>query len=498
MTALPDWGGAGPSDTELAGAAAAGDRGAFAGIYDRYADRLHDFCIGMLRDRDAAADCVQDVFCTAATRLPQLREPDKLRPWLYAIARNEALRQIRERRREEPSEEVPDMVSGDPGPDTLAARSELADLIAEAAGGLSDRDRSVLELAYRHGLDGPELAEALGVSAVAARTVTHRLRETIERSLGALLVARRARNNPHGCPDLAVILAGWDGAFTILMRKRIARHIESCPVCEEDRRQLVNPAALLAGAPVLIPAPAWLRAHTLSHIQLVAATSALPGTDSAAGSGHTGPDHPQPHPASSPAPHGGFRTPTASIVAAGLAAAELADNHVATHVGVGDGDGVDLNDNPDAPGRGARRLMLLVAVCAAILITALGLATTWLYRTTTSITPTGLTSTTPAAAPQVSPNSPPPASSSAATTSPPSPVEPIAPPPSDTSPSTIPVTPSHPRPTAKATPSSGSTTLPVTTTPRSVVQTTVAPPTTVSPTQHHHPPTGGTGARGAP
>ena len=50
----------------------------------------------------------------------------------------------------------------EPGPDTLAARTELADLIAEAAGGLSDRDRSVLELAYRHGLDGPELAEALG------------------------------------------------------------------------------------------------------------------------------------------------------------------------------------------------------------------------------------------------------------------------------------------------------------------------------------------------
>ena len=49
MTALPDWDIA--SDADLAGAAAAGDRAAFAGIYDRYADRLHDFCIGMLRDR---------------------------------------------------------------------------------------------------------------------------------------------------------------------------------------------------------------------------------------------------------------------------------------------------------------------------------------------------------------------------------------------------------------------------------------------------------------
>jgi DNA-directed RNA polymerase specialized sigma24 family protein len=46
---------------------------AFAQIYDRYADRLHNFCVGMLRDRDGAADCVQDTFCLA----PTLREPDK-------------------------------------------------------------------------------------------------------------------------------------------------------------------------------------------------------------------------------------------------------------------------------------------------------------------------------------------------------------------------------------------------------------------------------------
>ena len=75
-----------------------------------------------------------------------------------------------------------------------AARTELADLVSEAAGGLSDRDRSVLDLAFRHGLEGTELAEALGVSVGNANTMVHRLRRTIERSLGALLVSRRARS----------------------------------------------------------------------------------------------------------------------------------------------------------------------------------------------------------------------------------------------------------------------------------------------------------------
>jgi RNA polymerase sigma factor (sigma-70 family) len=280
MTAVPSWDVVGPSgsDAELARASAAGDRTAFAGIYDRYADRLHDFCAGMLGDRDGAADCVQDAFCIAATSLPQLRDPDKLRPWLYSIARNEALRRIRERRRETPSEDLPDSASGEPGPDTLVARTELADLIADAAGGLSDRDRSVLELAFRHGLNGPDLAEALGVSPSNANTIVHRLRDTIERSLGALLVSRRVRNT-GGCQELAAILDGWDGHFNVLMRKRISRHIESCDVCDEERRRLVTPAALLGAVPVFIPAPEWLRERTLSAVQLTSAAS--PITDEA-------------------------------------------------------------------------------------------------------------------------------------------------------------------------------------------------------------------------
>ncbi|OBF36680.1 hypothetical protein A5724_12460 [Mycobacterium sp. ACS1612] len=278
MTAVPHWNIVEPSgsDGDLVRASAAGDRTAFALLYDRYADRLHDFCAGMLADRDGAADCVQDTFCIAATRLPQLRDPDKLRPWLYSIARNEALRRIRGRRRETPSEELPDMASDEAGPDTLAARTELADLIAAAAGGLSDRDRSVLELAFRHGLSGPDLAHALDVTPATANTIVKRLRDTIERSLGALLVSRRVRSN-GGCGELAAMLDGWDGHFNVLMRKRISRHIESCAYCDEERRRLVTPAALLGAAPAFIPAPQWLRERTLSEIKLTSATKPIGG-----------------------------------------------------------------------------------------------------------------------------------------------------------------------------------------------------------------------------
>ncbi|MGO4445504.1 RNA polymerase sigma factor [Mycobacterium sp. 2YAF39] len=236
------------SDAELARDAAAGDRVALGAIYHRYASRLHDYCMTLVRDHHTAADCVQDVFCIAAAELPKLREPDKLRPWLYAIARSAALRTLQDRRRESAFDEVPDAVSVGPGPFTQTARNELAALVMAAAQGLSDRDRDVLELAYRRDLAGPELADALGVSHDCAKKLLQRLRQTFERSLGALMVARRAAH--HGCPDLAAALSGWDGQFTVLVRKRVARHIESCPTCDGYRYSLVSSVAMVGSAVV--------------------------------------------------------------------------------------------------------------------------------------------------------------------------------------------------------------------------------------------------------
>jgi DNA-directed RNA polymerase specialized sigma24 family protein len=104
-------------------------------------DRLHDLCVAMLRDRDAAADCVQDTCTTAATRLAQLRERDELRPWLYAIARHEALARLRARRPEQPIDEF---AEAQQRPGTRRARRPLRTRPTggAGAGGLAERDRS--------------------------------------------------------------------------------------------------------------------------------------------------------------------------------------------------------------------------------------------------------------------------------------------------------------------------------------------------------------------
>jgi hypothetical protein len=58
----------------------------------------------------------------------------------------------------------------------------------------------------------------------------------------------------------------------VLWRKRIARHVEGCTGCDAARRAMVSPKALLGAAPLLVPAPAALRGHTLAR-----ATTALHG-----------------------------------------------------------------------------------------------------------------------------------------------------------------------------------------------------------------------------
>jgi RNA polymerase sigma factor (sigma-70 family) len=265
----------GPSDAQLVSGVLAGDRDAFAQVYDRYADRLHDFAYSMLRHREDAADAVADAFVTTAERLEQLRDPDRLRPWLYAVVRRECLRRLKARSRtaydgDEQLLEMPDQAAA---PETVAEQESLRSLVWDAAGGLNERDRAMLDLHLRQGLDGAELGEAMGMSASNAYVGLSRLRDQVERSIGALLVARTSQ---HDCSELEEVLGDWDGAFTPLTRKRVARHVDTCAACTRRRVALASPAALLAGVPAFA-APAVLRPRVLEDSRLVSALSSRSG-----------------------------------------------------------------------------------------------------------------------------------------------------------------------------------------------------------------------------
>jgi RNA polymerase sigma factor (sigma-70 family) len=82
-------------DREVVAAIAAGDLAAIAVAYDEYAADLYGYCHWMLHDPADAAEALQDTFVLATAKLSERYEPVKLRPWLFALARNECRRRTR-------------------------------------------------------------------------------------------------------------------------------------------------------------------------------------------------------------------------------------------------------------------------------------------------------------------------------------------------------------------------------------------------------------------
>ncbi len=175
------------------------------------------------------------------------------------MARNECHRRLRERASSAPLDEADEMTDDAPEVGASAEKEELRALVQAALAGLNPGEREIIELNLRHELDGADLAATLGVSRNQAHALASRARSQFETSLGTLLVARSA---PRACPDLTAMLSGWDGRLTVLVRKRVNRHIEGCATCAELRRQELNPAMLLTVLPVVL-LPSSLRQQVL-------------------------------------------------------------------------------------------------------------------------------------------------------------------------------------------------------------------------------------------
>jgi RNA polymerase sigma factor (sigma-70 family) len=250
-------------DSEVAAAIVAGDPDGLAEAYDRYAAPLYTYCRSLLREPADAADAVQDTFVIAASKLAGLRDQSRLRPWLYAVARNECHRRLREKAGAATSalDQVPEMSDESADVTGGAERAELRALLRSAVRGLGAGEQDLIQLQLRQELDVAEIAAMLGVSRNHAHALLSRARAQLEVSLGALLVARSGRDD---CAALGALLEDWDGQLNVLMRKRINRHIERCPACTERKRRELAPALLLGLAPLPIAVmPPGLRTQVL-------------------------------------------------------------------------------------------------------------------------------------------------------------------------------------------------------------------------------------------
>jgi RNA polymerase sigma factor (sigma-70 family) len=161
--------------------AVAGDEAAFARIVAAYHGDMVRVAYGVCGDPDMALDAVQAAWLIAWRKLRTVREPDRLRSWLVAVAANEARHLVRHRR-SGPVVELLVEPSGTGAPDPLDGIRRL-DLV-NALRGLKPEERSLIAMRYGAELDSTEIAPLLGISASGVRVRLSRIMSHLRKELG--------------------------------------------------------------------------------------------------------------------------------------------------------------------------------------------------------------------------------------------------------------------------------------------------------------------------
>jgi RNA polymerase sigma factor (sigma-70 family) len=161
--------------------AIAGDEIAFARIVGAYHLDLVRVAFVVCGDEGLAEDAAQAAWWIAWRKLPSLRDPCRLRPWLVAIAANEARKTVKREHRH-PVVELKVESDPSPGADPDGAINHID--LANALRHLKPEDRALVALRYAADLDSTELAPVLGISASGVRTRLSRLLDRLRKELG--------------------------------------------------------------------------------------------------------------------------------------------------------------------------------------------------------------------------------------------------------------------------------------------------------------------------
>lgn len=172
-----------------------------AAVYAQYAGALHSYAYRLLGNQEDADDVTQEVFIRVHGRIDQLRDPSRLRPWLYRIATNLCMDYLRRRARtrkifgiavhidgggSDESEETGAQTIAEPG-STLAIDSVAErDHIRLALRRMPPKYATCLVLHSAQGLSYREIAEILGITPGAAAVRLARARVMFGRCYDAL------------------------------------------------------------------------------------------------------------------------------------------------------------------------------------------------------------------------------------------------------------------------------------------------------------------------
>ncbi len=184
------------SDMILAQQALAGEQEAFEMLVHRYSTPLFNFICRFLGDYDQACDVLQQVFLRFYTSLPNLGTSEPFKPWLFQVARNCCVDELRRRKRyaihfsqlesENSDGEVTvlsDMADPGPLPEEIMERHDLQEVLQEAIQSLPPKFRSVVTLRYLAQLSFSEIGKTLSMPEATAKTYFHRAKVLLRKSL---------------------------------------------------------------------------------------------------------------------------------------------------------------------------------------------------------------------------------------------------------------------------------------------------------------------------
>jgi RNA polymerase sigma-70 factor, ECF subfamily len=172
-----------------------GDRAAFTALVEKYKQPVMNFVFRSLRDETEAEDLAQNVFLQVYKSRSRYVRTAKFSTWLFTIARNLCLNEIRRRSRH-PAESLEETHAENEDqpqrqyedkkvflPSEKILHGELAQKIEEALAGLPENQRSAILLCRQDELSYEEIAEILDCSLSATKSLIHRGRETLREKL---------------------------------------------------------------------------------------------------------------------------------------------------------------------------------------------------------------------------------------------------------------------------------------------------------------------------
>ncbi len=184
------------SDGTLVQQALAGDQRAFEALVRRYNVPLFNFICHCLGDYDLACDVSQQVFLQLYISMPTLRTGEPLKAWLFQVARNRCLDELRRKRAIHFSEleatnddddlsPLAIMPDTRPLPDEIAERHDLQSALRQAIEALPPKFRSVVLLRYAGQLSFSEIGKTLNMPEATAKTYFQRARPLLRNALAS-------------------------------------------------------------------------------------------------------------------------------------------------------------------------------------------------------------------------------------------------------------------------------------------------------------------------